>query len=344
MPKIKEEKIFLDGYGSYLGMEKGCFFIKDRKGNTQKYPLFECDIGEVVLRSGNLVSVGALASLGFWEVDTLIITRRGKPVAYLKSIDDDSHVFTRICQYEAYLGNNKGIHIAKEIVLGKLLGQNLVLEKYGLQPHRPFKDKIENAQLNNLKAVRKKLLGIEGRLTRSYYKKIFHLIPNKLRPEGRKTFHAYDGINNIFNLAYTVLKWKCCIALIKAKLEPFLGFLHSVQEEKPSLVMDTLELYRYLIDDFLIQYCQQLKKKDFITKVESVSRKKKGKREYLTDMETNKLIRSLYDYLENRVEVPRIRWGKSQTIETLISEEALLLASYLRNERKTWKPRIALPN
>jgi len=32
--------------------------------------------------------------------------------------------------------------------------------------------------------------------------------------------------------------------------------------------------------------------------------------------------------------------GESQEIETLINEEALLLAKYLRNERETWEPRI----
>jgi len=32
--------------------------------------------------------------------------------------------------------------------------------------------------------------------------------------------------------------------------------------------------------------------------------------------------------------------GKRQRIETLINEEALLLAKFLRNERKTWIPRI----
>ena len=38
----------------------------------------------------------------------------------------------------------------------------------------------------------------------------------------------------------------------------------------------------------------------------------------------------------------RIRVGARQTIETLINEEALLLAKYLRDERKTWIPRIAI--
>ena len=33
--------------------------------------------------------------------------------------------------------------------------------------------------------------------------------------------------------------------------------------------------------------------------------------------------------------------GFDAPIETLISEEALLFAKYLRNERKDWNPRIA---
>ena len=53
-------------------------------------------------------------------------------------------------------------------------------------------------------------------------------------------------------------------------------------------------------------------------------------------------MRELNAYLESKVEVPRIRHGSKQTLETLINEEALLLAKYLRNERKTWIPRIAV--
>jgi hypothetical protein len=32
--------------------------------------------------------------------------------------------------------------------------------------------------------------------------------------------------------------------------------------------------------------------------------------------------------------------GEQQEIETLMNEEALLFAQYLRNEKQTWKPRI----
>jgi hypothetical protein len=43
-----------------------------------------------------------------------------------------------------------------------------------------------------------------------------------------------------------------------------------------------------------------------------------------------------------RVGIPRIKVGERQTIETLINEEALLFAKYLRNEKREWLPRISV--
>jgi len=49
-------------------------------------------------------------------------------------------------------------------------------------------------------------------------------------------------------------------------------------------------------------------------------------------------MKSLYNHFQMQVEVPRIRKGKNQQIETLINEEALLFAKYLTDERETWIP------
>jgi len=341
MVKAKASKLVLDDYGSFLGMEKGCFIVKDRHDNVERYPLFEKEIGEVVLKSGNSVSTGALVSLGFWDIDVLVLTQRGRLVAMLRSFDDDSHVKTRLCQYEAY-GNEKGIYIAKQLVKSRIEGQNIVLKKYGLRAHDLLgaRKRIDKVESESLVALRRKLTGIEGKATEHYFKHIFQLIPDNLRPDRRRTFKAYDGINNIFNLAYEMLSWKVHRAIVKAKLEPYLGFLHSLQHGKPSLVCDLQELYRHMIDDFLVQYCRRLRKKDFTTKAESVSRKRKGRREYLNGGQTRRLMKQLNAFFEAIIEVPRIRIGKRQTFETLISEEALLLAKFLRDERQTWIPRI----
>jgi CRISPR-associated protein Cas1 len=339
--KPNSTKLLLDGNGSYLGMEKGCFIVRDKENNVERYPLFEKEISEVVLKSGNCVSTGALASLGFWDIDVMVMTQRGRPVALIKSLDDDSHVKTRLCQYEAY-NNEKGISIAKQFVISKLEGQNLVLKKYGLRNHGfSFKDKIENLEGESLDKMRAKLHGIEGRYSKRYFDQIFGLLPESIRPETRKNFQAYDGTNNIFNLGYEALSWKVHKALIKAKLEPYLGFLHSVQHGKPSLVCDFMELYRYLIDDYLLDFCRSLRSKDFVVKSELANRNKRGKREYLSINLTRKLMNGLEGLFESNVDVPRIKVGKKQSIETLISEEALLLAKHLRNEQRNWIPRIA---
>jgi CRISPR-associated protein Cas1 len=227
-------------------------------------------------------------------------------------------------------------------VLAKLEGQNQILSKYELKRHDfAIKNTVKHLKDDKPERFRAKLMAIEGHFSDKYFNQIFSLIPESLRPDGRKTFKAYDGVNNVFNLAYEILSWKAQHALIKAKLEPYLGFLHSIAKGKPSLICDFMELYRYLVDDFVIQYSKRLKKKDFVVKSEDFSPKRKGKREYLDDSETSLLVKSLNDYFQRKVSIPRVRMGDQQEIETLITEEAFLFAQYLRDEKEVWTPRIA---
>jgi hypothetical protein len=48
----------------------------------------------------------------------------------------------------------------------------------------------------------------------------------------------------------------------------------------------------------------------------------------------------LNQYFQSKVDIPRIRVGDKQEIETLINEEAMLLAMFLRDEKQSWKPRV----
>jgi hypothetical protein len=76
-------------------------------------------------------------------------------------------------------------------------------------------------------------------------------------------------------------------------------------------------------------------------KTEDFSTNRKGKREYLDDSQTRGLINGLNQHFQTKGHIPRIRMGNTQEIETLINEEALLLAQFLRNERQSWIPRIS---
>jgi hypothetical protein len=68
---------------------------------------------------------------------------------------------------------------------------------------------------------------------------------------------------------------------------------------------------------------------------------KMGKKIHLKDYETDSLAEDLNAFFDRMVDVERIKVGNRQTIDTLICEEALLFAKYLRNEKKEWQPRIA---
>ena len=117
-------------------------------------------------------------------------------------------------------------------------------------------------------------------------------------------------------------------ALFKVKLEPYLGFLHTIQTGKPSLVCDFQELLRYLIGDYLIELCRSLHKKDFVPVTDFLMKLRMGKRVHLVEYETNDLAGDLNSLFESVVKIPRMRYGSRQTLDTLINEEAYLLAQY----------------
>jgi CRISPR-associated protein Cas1 len=266
-------------YSNYLGRDEGCFELKRKDGKIEKYPHYEKKIGACVLKSGSYVSVDALIDLALWNIDTFIMTKRNRVVAIIKNLEDDSHVETRINQYRA-LSDKKGIEIAKQFIISKIEGNNQVLKKYGLMIEDIIKVKsqVESIESDSLDVVRRKLTAIESHNAQFYFKQIFRLIPEKIRPANRTGFKSYDGINNCFNFCYYVLRCRIHKALINAKLEPYLGYLHSVQFSKPSLVCDFQELYRYIIDDYLIERCQKMHKSDFVVITDFMMHLKMGKK------------------------------------------------------------------
>jgi hypothetical protein len=70
-----------------------------------------------------------------------------------------------------------------------------------------------------------------------------------------------------------------------------------------------MELYRYLVDDLVIEFCQGFKPRDFVMKGERTTRKRWGKREYLSQSKTKEMTRGLDELFDRRVEIPRIRHG-----------------------------------
>lgn len=60
------------------------------------------------------------------------------------------------------------------------------------------------------------------------------------------------------------------------------------------------------------------------------------KRIHLNKRKTIELTNKLYNYFQHKVFIPRIKHEGRQEIESLINEETMFMAKYLRNERKRW--------
>ncbi len=98
---------------------------------------------------------------------------------------------------------------------------------------------------------------------------------------------------------------------VEGEARTILRFLHSVHYGKPSPVCDFKELYRYMIEDFMIERCRKMRKKDFVVVTDFMMRLKMGKRIHLCEYQADGLPEGLNGLFERMVEVPRIRQGRS---------------------------------
>ena len=137
-------------------------------------------------------------------------------------------------------------------------------------------------------------------------------------------------MNNLLNLGYEVLAGEVYRAVVRAHLDPYLGYLHSIEPYKLSLVCDIQEIFRSLIDDFTINYSRKLSEKDF---------ERRGRRVFLKRGESYKLIKAIDKFFDERIKHQRIkRFGTHSKIRTAIREEPMKLAQYLRGEKEKYGP------
>lgn len=121
-----------------------------------------------------------------------------------------------------------------------------------------------------------KLMMLEGRIAMMYWDNL-SLIFNRLYPEfnfksrKNKSYswnnNASDEINALLNYGYVILESQARRCINTAGLDPCVGYLHEMVNDKTPLVYDVLELYRWLVDLSVIELLEEkkLKKSDFIT-------------------------------------------------------------------------------
>jgi CRISPR-associated protein Cas1 len=216
-------------------------------------------VASILVTTGIHLSSDVISLAVAHKIDVIFLEKTGEPIARVWPARMGSTAAIRRRQLDAALGPD-GLDLAREWVSAKLRHQLEFLEELGLRrpnlcsvfdsPVATIRGSLE--QLGGLAGTlddqRARLLGLEGNAGRAYFACLGQLVPEQYRFHGRSRQPAQDGFNALLNYAYGVLYSIVDRACICAGLDPFLGFLHTDNYNKPSLVYDLIEPFRILAE------------------------------------------------------------------------------------------------
>jgi CRISPR-associated protein Cas1 len=191
------------------------------------------------------------------NIDLVFLSHDGNPFARIWQTKMGSTAAIRRRQIEVADGP-EGLNLVREWIQAKLRHQAEFLEELRLR--RPESQDLFIAPLRTIRASlervlqlegtlddqRGTLMGLEGSAGRAYFACLGQLVPEAYRFELRSRQPARDGCNAMLNYSYGVLYSLVERACICAGLDPFVGFLHTDNYNKRSLVFDLIEPFRIL--------------------------------------------------------------------------------------------------
>lgn len=239
----------------------------------------------------------------------------------------------------------KGLWLAKMFVFGKVKNQFSLLKYFGKyrngnEGSGVFKN-LFNAKINYLRELvgnvsacsacesageyRQTLMGLEGAFAAAYWRLVRALLPEKSGFLGRIREGARDSINCALNYGYGILYSHVVNSLIRARLNPELGFLHSDQNGKPTLAFDLVEEFRAPVVDRSVFA--------MVNRGETVATGSDG---LLSTDSKKKVARSVIDRLSRHV----CFRGGSFPLGHIIDMQARNISGFLRGEGK-YRPFLA---
>ncbi len=256
--------------GSFITQKDACFRLKLQDRVMDVSPL---KVESIVITNQAMISSQAIVLALEHNIDIIFLDGYGDPVGRVWFSKMGSTALIRRRQLEA-MPNALGLSLVLDMVRQKLANQITFLKK--LMYARPGQEdnflgplkEIENCKSDldpkdqNLEAVRQRLLGLEGTAARHYFQCLSGVLPQKYRFPGRSRRPALDPFNACLNYCYGMLYPMVEKACILAGLDPFVGFLHTDNYNKKSLVFDLIEPFRLFAEQTAVYLFTGKKIKD----------------------------------------------------------------------------------
>ncbi len=324
--------------GMHIGLSKGKITLK-KFGKVVK-TVKAGNLKNITITSNGIsISTNLLRYCADNEIVVDFLNFNGTPFAKLYS-PKFAEAGNEIAQVHA-LENVLGVEIAKAIIYGKIRNQLNTLKFFSRQRKatpsdfmksfsescnkiKSCSDRLKNLQGSNLSDTRGKIFAIEGQAASVYWGQIKALLQKYISFPGRQHKGATDLFNSLLNYGYAILYSRAWGAIISARLNPCIGYLHVSNNKKPALIYDFVEEFRSSIVDRAVI--------GLISKHE----KMQINNGLLNDFSKKRLAQKIFENI-NKIEKFR---SKEMRVRDIINGQAVMLKKFLTGAIPDYKPYI----
>jgi CRISPR-associated protein Cas1 len=216
-------------------------------------------VQSILVTTGAHLSTDAIELAVRHNIDLVFLEQTGDPFARIWQTSMGSTAQIRRRQL-AVAETAEGLALACAWIAAKLRHQAEFLQELG--GRRPQEAELFQATVGTVRGCldrvgqltgtvdeqRGTLMGLEGGAGGAYFRCLGQLVPENYRFTARSRQPAQDGFNAMLNYCLGVLYSLVEKAAICAGLDPHVGFLHTDNYGKKSLVFDMIEPFRILAD------------------------------------------------------------------------------------------------
>jgi len=226
-----------------------------KKGDTTYHTLFTYKLKQIVIYGNVDITHYAFVQLMRNNIDVVFLSYDGRYLGRIAS-PEAKNVFLHKRQYQLLDDQQFGLRFARSIVSGKLSNMSTLLMR--IKRSRNRKEAGDNArQIQNLMDkvaaadTIDSLRGYEGRGTALFFQSFPLGFVDNMGFTRRVRRPPTDPVNSVLSLLYTFLMNRVYAAVRIAGLDPYPGFLHSIDYGRYSLVLDLMEEFRSIIAETL---------------------------------------------------------------------------------------------
>ncbi|MCC9078462.1 CRISPR-associated endonuclease Cas1 [Litorilinea aerophila] len=321
--------LYLLEQGSKLSCQSRLLVVTKQGQTLARLPLIQ--VSQVLVFGNVEITTPALKRLLDEGIEVVLLSQRGRFYGRLVGATGGNGGL-RVAQILRSQDSTFALHLARHFVRAKLHNCRVLLQRYARRQGEPqvqaAVEGLERAldQVEHCRTINS-LSGVEGRGTAVYFGAWKSLLKPPWHFHRRLRRPPPDPVNVLLSFGYTLLSQNILGAVLAVGLDPYVGFLHQLQYNRPSLALDLMEEFRPVVVDSVVLRCLN----NGILQPEHFQPGEAHQRPVvLVDEGVKRFVREMEQRLEQEIQHPQT--GERVTYRRLFLQQVYSLARALQAE------------